>query len=56
MTGKKMTAKRTTAGAAGTKKKAKPATRSISDRAAEVDANIGRSQPLREFLKEAGWY
>jgi len=56
MTGKKMTAKPTAAKASATKKQAKPAARSASDRAAEVEANLGGSEPLRDFLRRAGWY
>jgi hypothetical protein len=56
MTGKKMTAKRTTPDTATPKRKVKPAARSISDRAAEVEANLGGSEPLRDFLRRAGWY
>lgn len=55
MTGKKMTAKHTTAKTTTPKRKTKPA-RSISDRAAEVEANLGGSEPLKDFLRRAGWY
>ncbi|HEV7507982.1 MAG TPA: hypothetical protein VGS07_24065 [Thermoanaerobaculia bacterium] len=56
MTGKKMAAKHTTSETAAPKRKAKQATRSISDRAAEVEANLGGSEPLKDFLRRAGWY
>ena len=56
MTGKKMAAKRRTSQTAAPKRKAKPAARSTSDRAAEVEANLGGSEPLKDFLRRAGWY
>jgi hypothetical protein len=56
MTGKKMTAKPTTTKTSAIKKQAKPAAGASSDRAAEVEANLGGSQPLREFLRKAGWF
>ena len=31
-------------------------TRTTAERAAAVEANTGGSQPLRDFLKKAGWY
>jgi hypothetical protein len=39
-----------------TKKVAAMKPRSMSDRAAEVEANLGGSQPLRDFLSKVGWY
>jgi hypothetical protein len=56
MTGNKTTAKRTTAKSPVAKEKAQPRAGSDSDRAAEVETNIGGSQPLREFLREVEWY
>ncbi len=45
-----MAAKHTTAKTAAPKRKAKPA-RSIADRAAEVEANLGGSEPLKDFCE-----
>jgi hypothetical protein len=55
MAGNKTTTKRGTIESPVTKDKAQPRG-SDSDRAAEVETNLGGSRPLREFLREVEWY
>ena len=53
--GKSASAK-TGAGKASQTTKTTWKTRTTAERAAAVEANTGGSQPLRDFLKKAGWY